>query len=69
MKTTYENEGQSANQMVNHFYNRNISEKVLNILMEDPYMEIDNDIFLFVQRRFHLQLNHVSELEKMKNKG
>ena len=55
--------------MVNHFYNRNISEKVLHILMEDPYMEIDNEIFLFVQRRFHLQLRFISQLEKKKNKG
>ena len=64
----YKNEGESANEMVNH-YSRNISEEVLNILMEDPYMEIDNDIYLFAQRRFNLQLNHVLYLEKKKNNG
>jgi len=69
LKTTYEDEGENANEMVNHFYDRNISEKVLDILMEDPYMEIDNEIFLFVQRRFHLQLSYISELKKKKNKG
>ena len=63
MKTTYEDEGENANEMVNHFYNRNISEKVLDILMEDPYMEIDYEIFLFVQRRFQLQLSYISKLD------
>ena len=53
--------------MVNH-YGRNISEKVLNILMEDPYMEVDSDVYLFVTRRFHLQLNNVLELEEVQKK-
>ena len=62
LKKIYTKEGEDFNEMVNH-YSRNISEKVLDILMEDPYLEIDNDIYLFAQRRFHLQLNHILNLE------
>ena len=53
--------------MVNH-YGRNISEKLLNILMEDPYMEVDSDVYLFVTQRFHLQLNNVLELEEVQRR-
>ena len=65
----YGNEGEDANRNVNHGYvidKRNITENMLTMLMEDPYILIDIEIYSFVQRRFNLQLNHVLELEKKK---
>ena len=63
VEETEEKDGDNFNSMVNH-YGRNISEKVLNTLMDDPYMEVDSDVYLFVSRRFHLQLNYVLDLEE-----
>ena len=54
----YKNGKLSVN--VNH-YNRSVSANVKRLIMEDPFMNVDIDVYLFASRRFFLQLENLNK--------